>query len=225
LLSPDEEFSPIGAKSGISYQKSFKAYKDMILAQAPTQRFKRIRSSFDQLLFGTKPTAPDPEQPRIDQGDYDDEIQLYLGRDPTPPPVEPTVAADSDVEPYVQPPPFASAESDIDETPIPSPSPGHHPVTSITLQESDTVRTSSMTISITTLPSEQTQEVTDPAPRKKARPAPKKKVISPPSDAVDTIAPAPTTRSTRAGSRQVPVQPHEQDPKPTTRTSGRKRIN
>jgi hypothetical protein len=198
----------------------------MIVAQASTSRFKRIRSSFDLLFLGTKQTAPEPEQLRVDQGDYDDEIQEFLCEDPTPPPVEPTVAAESHADPESLPPPPDSAESDIDETPVLSPSPrsGHHPVTSITLQESDMVKTSSLTISITSLPSEQTQEGTIPAPPKKARPAPKKKV-TPPADGVDTIAPAPKTRSTRAGTRQVPVPPLEQDSQPTTRTSVRKRTN
>ena len=177
----------------------------MIIAQADTPRFKRIFLLFNELLTGKKPVAP-KETMRVDKGNYDDEIQEYLRDDNSlPPPPEPTnnIAAD-----------------DVNETP-PSPRPAHHASTSITLEESN-VKTSSLTISITTLPSEPQAE-TDAilALPKKRRPGPKKKVNDPAPDPADTT-PSPVTRGTRASARQV-APPPEQDPQPAARTSTRKR--
>ena len=216
-MSPDEEFSQTGAKSGISYVASFKAYKDIITTQSATPRFKKILLLFNERVFGKNSDFPKKTVP-IDQGNYDDKIQEYLREDSPPPPAEPTLAVAEDIE---NPPPSV----DLDEAP-PSPPPGHRASTSITVQESDTIKTSStsMTISITTLPSEPQAEedngifVVRP---KKSRPAPRKKVNTTASDAAD-ITLASTTRAKTAGSFQV-SPPVEQDPQPTTRTSGRKR--
>ena len=183
----------------------------MIIAQANTPRFKQILSSFNKLLTDKKPAAP-REPTHIDKGNYDDEIQEYLrDNDSPPPPTEPTDSVTADVV----------VADDVDETP-PSPRPVHcHTTTSITLEESD-VRTSSLTVSITTLPSEPQAEADAVlAPPKKRRPGPKKKVNTPASDAVDTT-PAPTTRGTRASTRQV-APPPEQDAQPAARVSTRKR--
>lgn len=215
-MSPDEDFSHTGAKSGISYIESYKAYKDMIIKQAETPRFKQILSSFNELSFGTKPDPPKRDV-HFDQGDYDDEIQEYL-RD-NGPPTEPTDEMPADEMPVDE-----IAEDDMDDTP-PSPRSGHRASTSIIVQESDTIRTSSKTISITTRPSEpqaDEMDITVVLP-KKARPAPRKKVTNPALDAntADT-APAPTTRGTRTSARQA-APPPEQVPQQATRTSGRKR--
>ena len=109
------DFSPTGGKSGISYTGSFKAYRDMITAQAGTPRFTRIISFFNVSLFGTKPATP-IQAVHVDQGSYNDEIQEYLRDDPTPPPAELIVTTDerSPTPPSV----------DVDEE-LPSPHTGH----------------------------------------------------------------------------------------------------
>jgi len=217
LLSPDEDFSQTGARTGISYTGSFNAYKDLIIAQADTPRFKRIHSEFNALLFGSTPVTPN-DIVVVDRGNYDDEVNEYLREDPTPPPIEPSTAANVDEMPPS--PTEPSARTDLNGAP-PSPHLHRHATTSITHQESHTVTTSSQTVSITALPSEPEAEVDTPvAPPKKSRPAPRKKVAS--TDSVNTAdaTPVPTTRGTRASTRQVAAPPK---PSSNTRSSGRKR--
>lgn len=56
-MSPDEDFSPTGASSGIKYSESFKAYKEMLTANPNSPVFKKIFSDFNASLFGTVPTT------------------------------------------------------------------------------------------------------------------------------------------------------------------------
>ena len=145
------------------------------MAHATTPRFKQIFSSFNELLLGTKPATP-KQDVHVDQGDYDDEIQEYLREDSPPPPAEPT---DTTAEDNIDETPPTLPSVDLDETP-PSLCPGHHPSTSITLQESNTIKTSSLTISITTVPSEPQAKVDAVVvPPKKGRPAARKKMSGP----------------------------------------------
>ena len=215
LLSPDRDFSPTGGKSGISYVGSFKAYRDMITAQAGMPRFKRITSSFNMSLFGAKPAAP-IQAVHVDQGSYDDEIEEYLHNDPTSPPTEPITAT---IERPSMPP-----SANVDEEP-PSPHMSHCATASITVQESDIVKNPTLTISVMTPPPEpQAEADAIVAPPKKGRPVVRKKVVTPASDdAIDAeTTPVPATRSTRASARQTAPPPTEGSQQ-TTHSSGRKR--
>jgi len=191
----------------------------MIIKQADTPRFERIHSELNTLLFSASSAAPSTIV--VDQGHYEDEVQEFLRDDSTPPssPTEPCATAYASTMPTY--PPEPSADTDFDEAPLP-PCSGHRATTTITLQESHTIGTSSQTILITTLPSEPKAEVDPPiAQLKKSRPAARKKVIN--AESVDTSDTAsPTTRSTRASTRQAAPLP-EQDSHPTAHGSGRRR--
>ena len=190
----------------------------MIIEHADTPRFKRIHSELNALLFSASSVAPSTVI--IDQGDYENEVQEFFRDNSTPPPspTEPSATAyTSTTSTY---PPEPSVDTDFDEAPLP-PCSGYHPTTTITLQESHTIGTSSQTISITTLPSEPEAEVDPPIVQlKKSRPAVRKAVNPESVDTSDTAR--PPTRSTRASARQV-APPPEQDSHPTAHGSGRKR--
>ena len=199
----------------------------MIIEQATTTRFKRIFLLFNQLVFSTETDAP-KQVMHIDQGNYDDEIQAYLREDSPPPPANLTNAnaeddtTDATTEDDVDRTPPMPSSIDLDET-LPSLRPGRHASTSISLQESNTVKTSSLTISVMTVPSEPQAEVdTVVAPPKKGRPAARKKAANPTSDTADA-APPPTTRGTRKSTRQA-APPPERGPQSTIRASGRGHI-
>ena len=185
----------------------------MIIEHADTPRFKKIRSEFNALLFGAMSVAPS-NTVIIDQGDYEDEVQEFLRENSTPPPAEPTAATDIDKTPTSPAEPSVSA--DPDKTPLP-PRLGHHVATSIVLQDTHTVSTSSQTISITTHPSEPEAEIDPPVIQpKKSRPVAKKVANTNDvnaSDATDTT-PAANTRRTRASNHK--------DSLPAARNSGRK---
>lgn len=193
----------------------------MIIEHADTPQFKRIHSELNALLFSATPAAPS-NVIIVDQGDYEDEVKEFLRENSTPPPTKPSTTTDTDellISP-VEP----AASTNLDEAPLP-PSPSHHVATSITLQESHTVTTSSQSISITTHPSKPETEDTPPAEQpKKRRPAPKKKGKTGTSNASasDTAnaTPAPTTRGTRASTRKNIQLP--EDPQPAIRDTGRK---
>jgi hypothetical protein len=74
LVSPDEDFSQIGANSGTSYLDSFKTYKKMMTDPKKRSMYERIFSEFNASLFGTEPKT----QKRIAKdGDYSAELQEY----------------------------------------------------------------------------------------------------------------------------------------------------
>lgn len=50
-MSPDPEFSPVGAMTRVDYTKAFKQYRDMILEEANTPTYRAIMSSFNASLF------------------------------------------------------------------------------------------------------------------------------------------------------------------------------
>jgi hypothetical protein len=189
----------------------------MIIAQSNTSRFKQIRSAFNVLLFAPPPVTPS-DKIIIDRGSYDSEIKEYLHESSTPAPTTaPRTIANTDEA--LPSPAEPSASTDLNETPS-IPHLSHHIATSITLQESHT----SQTISITMLPSEREVEADTPvALPKKGRPVARKKVSNTESvntlDATDTT-PTTTARNTRA-TRQA-AQPPKQDSQPTTRSSRRK---
>ena len=196
----------------------------MVIEYGDAPRFKRIRSQLNALLFGTTPAAPS-NTVIVDQGDYRNEVQEFLREDSTPPPTEPSTASDINKTPTSPAPAELGASTGPNPTPL-LPHLGHHVTTSITLQESHTVSTSSQTISITALPSEPEAEVNPPVVQpKKSRPAARKKVVN--TDGVDTsdatnTTSAPTTRGTRASARKASSPPN-QGSQPTARGSGRKR--
>lgn len=181
---------------------------------AATPRFKKILASFNDLFIGTK-LAPPGEDFHVDQGNYDDEIKDFLRGDSPPPPAKPAVEV---VEESINnmtpvPPPV-----DLDKIP-PPPHPSHRASASIVLQESETIKTSSLTVSVSTLPSQVQAEVDDNVPvppAKKGRPVTKTKGNVPISDTTDV-----TPGGRRSSTRQVALP--EQDLRQTSRTSGRKR--
>ena len=131
---------------------------------ASTPRFKRILASFNDLFIGMKLALP-REDFHIDQGNYDDEIKDFLSGDSPPPPAKPAieVVKESINKMTPVPPPV-----DLDKIP-PPPHPSHHTSASIMLQESETIKSSSLTVSVLTLPSQVQAEVDDhdPVPRAK----------------------------------------------------------
>ena len=52
MLSPDPEFSQVGATTHVNYLKSFRTYRDTIRREAHTPTYQAILSSFNISLFG-----------------------------------------------------------------------------------------------------------------------------------------------------------------------------
>ena len=73
MLSPDEDFSPAGANSGIQYAESFKAYKTILSGGPEDPVLGRIFSHFKDSLFSKEPTPSDGVV--ADDGNYDLEIE------------------------------------------------------------------------------------------------------------------------------------------------------
>ena len=178
---------------------------------AATPHFKRILASFNNLFIDTK-LAPPREDFHVDQGNYDDKIKDFLCGDSPPPPAKPAVKV---VEESINkmtpvPPPV-----DLDKI-LPPPHPSHRASASIMLQESETIKTSSLTVSVSTLPSQVQAEVDDNVPippAKKGRPVTKTKGNVPVSDTTDI-----TPGSRRSSTHQVALP--KQDLQQTTCTSG-----
>lgn len=51
LASPDHEFAPIGARSGIKYRDDFNAYKKVIISTAGKKRTKEVFAFFNKVIF------------------------------------------------------------------------------------------------------------------------------------------------------------------------------
>jgi len=75
LLSPDEDFSPAGANSGIKYAESFKKYYEMLSKDPESKTYKRIFSEFNAALFGTAPTLSNDFI--AEDGNYDSEVEKF----------------------------------------------------------------------------------------------------------------------------------------------------
>jgi len=224
LLSPDEDFSTKGSHTGVSYVESFKMYKDLLIDDKNKPLFEPILSELNSLLFSARGAVP-RKTAIDDQGDYEDEVQEFLRGNLVPPPTEEGATTDDiDSETPDSPAGFGTIDIDLEEEPrLP-----HHAATSIILEDSHTTKVSesSRAISITMLPSGPEAEVDPPVVRSnKGRPAPKKRATN--TNGVGTsdttnATPAPTTRGTRASTRQAATLP-EQDSNPAARSSVRKR--
>ena len=86
MLSPDNEFSKSGAKSGIKYSDSFEKYKWMLTKDLDPSVLKGIFAEFNSSLFGTAPPPSDDFVP--DDGDYDSELEQFRNKLRTDSPVE-----------------------------------------------------------------------------------------------------------------------------------------
>jgi len=53
MVSPDEDFSPVGYTSKIDYSKSFMEYKEMLTEDPKSTTYQRIFAEFDTALFVT----------------------------------------------------------------------------------------------------------------------------------------------------------------------------
>ena len=150
---------------------------------AATPHFKRILASFNNLFIDTK-LAPPREDFHVDQGNYDDKIKDFLHGNSPPPPAKPAVKV---IEESINKMPPIPPPVDLDKIP-PPPHPSHHILASIMLQESETIKTSSLTISVSTLPSQVQAEVDNNIPvppAKKGHPVTKTKGNVPVSDTID----------------------------------------
>jgi hypothetical protein len=75
LVSPDVDFSPTGAKSGIKYTESFLTYKDMLIENSDSSVFKRIFSEINASVFGSAP--PISRERVAEDGGYEYEIEQF----------------------------------------------------------------------------------------------------------------------------------------------------
>ena len=168
MLSPDEDFSPVGANSGIKYLTSFKAYKKMLTENPESTMYKRIFSKFNASLFGTVSTATNNDFV-ADDGDYESELEQFKNDLLIGPPVEDVIETGADT---VSP-----------GSPSVSPVPSDHGVSiSITSCISHTTAESSqvsntVNSSVALPPNCEVEETETPppdSPRKPSRPLPKK---------------------------------------------------
>ena len=91
MLSPDEDFSPVGANSGIKYLTSFKAYKKMLTKDPESAMYKRIFLKFNASLFST---VSIPNNNFVaDDGDYESELKQFKNDILIGPPVEDVINA------------------------------------------------------------------------------------------------------------------------------------
>jgi len=166
LLSPDNEFSKSGTKSGIKYSESFKKYKEMLTEDRNSSMLKRIFAEFNTSLFGTAPPRSDDFVP--DDGDYDSELEQFrneLRAD------SPTVIGIANSGGTRTPPPSSPPTSPVQ--------PDHHVLISVTSHLSHTIAMSPQVSNIMNnsivLPSGREDNEDPPSPLKVSRPTAKKK--------------------------------------------------
>lgn len=80
LLSPDPEFSPVGAITRVDYVKAFKTYRNMILEEASTPTYQAIISSINASLFGKGKTSNRTNRAIGGDGESEDEMEEYRRR-------------------------------------------------------------------------------------------------------------------------------------------------
>jgi hypothetical protein len=227
MLSPDEDFSPAGAKSGIMYAESFRSYKKILSDNPDSPMYKRIFEHFDTALFA--PESASSTTILVDDGNYDAEIAQFMSgllKDPVV--ADPPVAGVSE------------AEAGADETlahplpPVPVQSESHVSI-AVTSHISHTIAASSQISNIVhssvTLSPEHEEisppsiEEVSPPSKEKGRPAPRKKggkALKPaaevPDDNTDAV-PIKGGRTTRQN-KLVPVEPPLDPPGRTLRKRG-----
>jgi hypothetical protein len=169
MLSPDKDFSPAGAKSGIMYAESFRSYKKILSDNPDSPMYKRIFEHFDTALF--TPESTSSTTILVDDGNYDTEIAQFMSgllKDPVI--ADPPVAGVSE------------AEAGADETlahllpPVPVQSESHVSI-AVTSHISHTITASSQISNIihssVTLSPEH-KEISPPS-KENGQPAPRKK--------------------------------------------------
>ena len=168
-MSPDEDFSPTGASSGIKYSESFQKYKEMLSATPDSPVFKRTFSEFNSSLFGAVSTLGDSDLIAED-GDYDSKLEQFKFDLLQDPPVE---DVPEDVPSSPLPPEF------LDDSDVPEPlTQSEHQVSiSVTSRVSThavaaSSQVSNVVSSNITVSSTELEEA--PPPLKAVRPAPKK---------------------------------------------------
>lgn len=78
MLSPDPEFSQVGAATHVSYLKAFKIYRDMIYEQADTPAFKTILSLISIRVFEKRSNSIQPGGALCGgDGESEDEMEEY----------------------------------------------------------------------------------------------------------------------------------------------------
>jgi hypothetical protein len=75
LVSPDIDFSPTGAKSGIKYTESFLKYKEMLSKDPSSPVYKRIFSKINTSIFGLGPLVSKAQV--AEDGGYESEIEQF----------------------------------------------------------------------------------------------------------------------------------------------------
>ena len=203
MLSPDNEFSKSGAKSGIKYSESFKKYKEMLTDDRDPPMLERIFAKFNSSLFGTAPPPGDDFIP--DDGNYDSELEQFRNE----------LRADSPVEGVANggqtrtPPPSSLPTSPIQ--------PDRHVSISVTSHLSHTIAMSPQLSNIINssigLPPEREDNEAPPSPPKVPRPAAKKKGGKSTKSTTETTIPdvgtgTTSTKQKRARkTRATPVEP------------------
>jgi hypothetical protein len=226
LLSPDEDFSPIGNPSSINYAESFKVYKTMLTQDPDSPVFKRIFSKFNISLFGVEPTVSNDLI--ADDGDYESELEEFRRGLLADPLIEDVADAGVSLPPT---PPIQldrrvstpAANAGADETSpfsgslLASPhQPGHEVSVSVTSHISHTIAASSQVSNIVSssiaLSPEREVSKASPPIQEKARPAPKPKGVksltlaAATSDTNADAAPTQKKRTTRPA-KTAPADP------------------
>ena len=184
-MSPDTDFSQVGAASGIKYADSFAAYKEMIVKDRDSPMYQRIFQEFNTCLFGTAPTPRNDIAP--DTGNYESEIEQFINE------LHEDTSMVLDVTDLGAPPPPLSNPPALQSD--------HHVSVSVTSHVSHAVATSShMTNVINTNTAPSPEPETPPSLPKASRPRPKKKGTNP------TLATASSSNTDPAGTDSIPTR-------------------
>ena len=79
MVSPDEDFSPVGYASKIDYSKSFMEYKEMLTKDPKSTTYQRIFAKFDTALFGTEERDPGNEF-IVSDGNYKAQVVSFKAK-------------------------------------------------------------------------------------------------------------------------------------------------
>lgn len=236
MLSPDTDFSPAGANSGIQYSESFKKYKELLTEDPESSMYQRIFSKFKDSLFGKESDSDDKVV--VDDGDYASELAQFkegliadsiaegvtdAGVDetsPLPPPASPPLQLDHEVSISVANP-GANKASPLPSPPTPPLQPDRVSI-SVTSHISHTITASAqvsniVNSSLTLSPEHEVKEI--PPIQEKSRPAPRKKATKPPKPTAATSDTNADVAPIRRVTRQT--KPASADPLPDRTTRKR----
>ena len=202
-MSPDEDFSPAGQKSGMMYDKLFAAYKKTITknledSQSSEHRlYKRIVAKFSIAVFGAAP--PSSNDFVVDNGEYDSEIERFNKDARAESPVE----SDDDVE--------VDTPSRLSAPPVPPLQSDHRVSISVASHVSHTIAALSQVSNVinnnVTLPLG--RDPTEPSPLIQApsRPLPKKAINASKTTSEDPTPATASDKSNKKTTRKTKTAP------------------